>query len=1265
VKRYRFERAAEQDRELDEAGALEREREGKVRRVSPGKLSRSSQLGHAVHRNLAAAPVSPGKRAPTGRMPALAPEQVSVQHRRDRAAGVDEEEELEIAARGVTDLGGPLPYFEELQRAFGRHDLKDIRAATGGEAGRANQRMGSVAYAMGHAVAFRDSSPDLFTVAHEAAHVIQQRAGAVATGTVGQSGDRHEAHADAVAERVVRGQSAEDLLDQVAPGASRVTAPSGPASVQRLDDEDYQGMSTVQAVMRALLDDEADDALTLMRRLDGAGEANVVLNSSQSLATRCFGNSEIAEAAGILVGRGGSLSRALDWMYDEGTDWFAVLDVISCATPSQRSAIKTDAWRAHFVGELGESQMSDLVDLLGLSLYDKLDWMSQVGVDDWSAIRSKIVAAPAAERAELVSNGWRDWFVDDVVDDEEMSELVDLLGMDLATKLDWMYEEGTDWSAVRSKIVAAPAEERAALVADGWRDWFAEDVVDGEGMSELVDLLGMDLVGKLHWLFVEQAEDWIVLSKIDAAAPDEKAALVTDAWRDRFIEELDAESIYLLVGILGMDLVSKLQWLLAVEAGESIIEPAIASAPEAERVLVVTDAWRDRFVEVFDQESMPRLVDLLDMTLSSKLDWMWRVGTSWSAVRSKIVAAPPDQRLALVTDEWRDWFADDVVDNEEMSELVDLIGMPLANKLDWLRVEGSDYQAIIGKVVTAPAAERPAVYDSDLREFFVKHCSDEEMAVVVILLGGTLVQQLSWMAAEGSRADLVLDRVNAAPPADRPALHDDSAVLEMIRDFEPRERIPIIEAAGGTPAQQMDLFGAETHIRLLTWATPSADWVDALMTRESPLDLLEVAKGDPAGWGPFIRPKLWDLLATHEDTLYPEERVAVFWEAYGTGMLFTADQILHFFKLLFGREIRPASEDIIVSTGETTRTRFSVVAPTDDTARAFMDCVRPGGGGPTGIGRAEVGTGTIAFCTHEHKEELSSAGWNTVSTEVVGSQYWMGYVIIKAVGSNPNVLQPGVLSTKLIGAATDGTPDTVGTGLNYFQNHVRHEIGHAIGGKAIGDMSQSGNAFAEKYGDWQVSSESAFLAAMWSGQSQPATGWPSLAIGAASVTVSDDEVRDWCIGVISSGKEASNALGNAPGTFDQKKLALAGSIWSGEKMVALLGAIPVSQAAAVPGDAYYFPGFVPPSPVPIFASRWGDRFVTYSTEAYNAFTGISWYARSSPAEMFAEMYTCRYGGGTLPPATSTGDPDAFFTELEQQRDPMFGAPPPELVDSGR
>jgi len=68
------------------------------------------------------------------------------------------------------------------------------------------------AYTVGARVAF-NGAPDLHTAAHEAAHVVQQRAGVQLAGGVGRTGDVYERHADAVADRVVAGQSSEALLD--------------------------------------------------------------------------------------------------------------------------------------------------------------------------------------------------------------------------------------------------------------------------------------------------------------------------------------------------------------------------------------------------------------------------------------------------------------------------------------------------------------------------------------------------------------------------------------------------------------------------------------------------------------------------------------------------------------------------------------------------------------------------------------------------------------------------------------------------------------------------------------------------------------------------------------------------------------------------------------------------------------------------------------------------------------------------------------------
>jgi hypothetical protein len=100
-----------------------------------------------------------------------------------------------------------------IQRAFGRHDVSSIRAHTGPEAAASAQAMGADAFASGdHVILGRGA--DLHTVAHEAAHVVQQRGGVQLKGGVGAASDVYERHADTVADRVIAGQSVQDLLDQ-------------------------------------------------------------------------------------------------------------------------------------------------------------------------------------------------------------------------------------------------------------------------------------------------------------------------------------------------------------------------------------------------------------------------------------------------------------------------------------------------------------------------------------------------------------------------------------------------------------------------------------------------------------------------------------------------------------------------------------------------------------------------------------------------------------------------------------------------------------------------------------------------------------------------------------------------------------------------------------------------------------------------------------------------------------------------------------------
>jgi hypothetical protein len=131
--------------------------------------------------------------------------------------------QLDTARRGTIGSGGPLPHFADIQRSFGQHDVGHIRAYQGSRAAAAARAIGARAYTTGDRVAFA-GTPDLHTAAHEAAHVVQQRAGVHLAGDVGEAGDFYERHADAVAAEVVQGRSAEKLLDQMAPAGSRSLA---------------------------------------------------------------------------------------------------------------------------------------------------------------------------------------------------------------------------------------------------------------------------------------------------------------------------------------------------------------------------------------------------------------------------------------------------------------------------------------------------------------------------------------------------------------------------------------------------------------------------------------------------------------------------------------------------------------------------------------------------------------------------------------------------------------------------------------------------------------------------------------------------------------------------------------------------------------------------------------------------------------------------------------------------------------------------------
>ncbi len=157
---------------------------------------------------------TPGKQTLVEQVSALVDPPPVIQQ---RAKGEQPAPEVHRAAEhGVATPSAPLPFADTIQHAFGRHDISTVQAHTGPEAANSAREMGAEAYAAGNHVVLGQRA-DLHTVAHEAAHVVQQRGGVQLKGGVGEVGDTYERHADEVADAVVQGRSAEALLDRHAP----------------------------------------------------------------------------------------------------------------------------------------------------------------------------------------------------------------------------------------------------------------------------------------------------------------------------------------------------------------------------------------------------------------------------------------------------------------------------------------------------------------------------------------------------------------------------------------------------------------------------------------------------------------------------------------------------------------------------------------------------------------------------------------------------------------------------------------------------------------------------------------------------------------------------------------------------------------------------------------------------------------------------------------------------------------------------------------
>ncbi len=174
-----------------------------------------------------------------------------------------EETEQPSPVREVVGTGGGSPLDGStrtyMESRLG-HDFGDVRIHTGPKADESAHAIHAQAYTVGTNVVFQSGkfAPDtpggMHTLAHELAHVVQQKAGPVA-GTPAPGGIRLSSPSDAFE------QAAESTAAAaMSPAPQQASAPSGEPSVQRAAEEEEEETAQTMVAQRAGEEEEEEQA---------------------------------------------------------------------------------------------------------------------------------------------------------------------------------------------------------------------------------------------------------------------------------------------------------------------------------------------------------------------------------------------------------------------------------------------------------------------------------------------------------------------------------------------------------------------------------------------------------------------------------------------------------------------------------------------------------------------------------------------------------------------------------------------------------------------------------------------------------------------------------------------------------------------------------------------------------------------------------------------------------------------------------------------
>ena len=160
-----------------------------------------------------------------------------------------------------------------------------------------------------------------------------------------------------------------------------------------------------------------------------------------------------------------------------------------------------------------------------------------------------------------------------------------------------------------------------------------------------------------------------------------------------------------------------------------------------------------------------------ELTPVQQLRATLRKGDEDAAIAHMAALSKDDAAVALGMKDLRDLAVKAFNDKEMARAVTGMQGGTLLQKINWLAAEGSSWK-LVRTLITSPgvtAEQKKELYKYEwTRSFFTDVCDDDEMEEAVRLLGGSVEQRLNWMLTEGTNAKAIFALATSTVDADMP-----------------------------------------------------------------------------------------------------------------------------------------------------------------------------------------------------------------------------------------------------------------------------------------------------------------------------------------------------------------------------------------------------------------------------------------------------------------------------------------------------------------